>query len=98
MYFLYIYPMKKGLKPSLIIIPRGKFSEKTFGDFVQFITVLQKIISNVDHDLTIKQTHEMVMLKTKRIKQFKGKQVEEFHQDVFDMVESSGTQFLISKN
>jgi len=88
----------KDLNRSLIIIPKGIFSEKTFGDFVGFVKSIQKAISDVDHDRVIKQTHDMVMLKTKTIKQFKGKKVEEFNQDHLDIISSSGTQFLISKN
>ena len=88
----------KDLNRSLIIIPKGVFRENSFNDFVGFIKILQKIISNVDHDKNIKQCHEMVMLKTNSIKQFNNVKVDEFHQDVNDVIESSGTQFLINKN
>jgi hypothetical protein len=88
----------KNKNHSLLIVPTGNFRDKGFPDFLMFIRKLQEVISHIDHDTTVKQTFDMVMLKNNKIKQFKGRKLEEFHQDVLDAVESSGTQFLISKN
>jgi len=88
----------KGLEKRLIVIPQGKFGNKSFLDFVKLIRGIMKTIDEVDSDLQIKQTFDQVMLKEKRIKQFKGKDVKEFHQSIMDQVTSNGTQFLISKN
>ena len=97
-YFLYIYCIMKGLEKRLIVIPQGKFGNKTFVDFIAFVKGVIKTIDTIDSDLYVKQNFEQVMLKEKRIKQFKGKNINEFHQDMVNQVMSNGTQFLISKN
>jgi len=88
----------KGLEKRLIVIPQGQFGRKSLIDFVKLIKSITDTIDTVDTDLQIKQTFDQVMLKEKRIKKFKGKDVNEFHLAIMKQVTSNGTQFLISKN
>jgi len=97
-YFLYIYYIMKGLEKRLIVIPQGKFGGKSMGDFILFVKSIMNTIDTIDTDLHVKQGFDQVLLKEKRIRQFKGKSVTEFHQNIIDQVTSNGTQFLISKN
>ena len=98
MYFLYIYYIMKGLEKRLIVIPQGKFGGKSMGDFILFVKSIMNTIDTIDTDLHVKQGFDQVLLKEKRIKQFKGRSVAEFHQETINQVTSNGTQFLISKN
>jgi hypothetical protein len=88
----------KGLKQRLIVIPKGTFKTSNFRDFINYVKDISKSMDSIDNDAKIKDICEKVSLKENKIKQFKGLDVNEFHQEVMGVIEEANANFLIFKN
>ena len=69
------------------------------GGLLSYLKSIEHTMSFVDDYITIKNTCDQVVMKTKTIKSFQHQDVKSFHNAVLDIADSrQGMSFLICKN
>ena len=84
----------------VILIPIGKINDTNKQKkVISYMKSIEKAINMIDDDITVKGSCEQVLLKKKKIQNFKGKRREFFHDAIIDGVsDTDGTTFLLFNN